>query len=160
MSNEKDLIKLYSDRILELATELPPPSRLKNPDASVKKRSPLCGSAVTVDLKVKKGMISEFSQDVKACALGQASASVLGKVAVDCTIDDIQSAHDSLENMLNNGGDAPKSPFEEMAVLKPARDFKNRHASIMLALKAALEAMKQANNKEIKLNSSTVSEGP
>ena len=148
MSNEKELIKLYSNHILKLASELPPPSRLKNPDASVKKRSPLCGSAVTVDLKVETGMISEFSQDVKACALGQASASVLGKVALDCTLDDIQSAHDSLEDMLKHGGEAPRSPFEEMAVLKPAKDFKNRHSSIMLALEAALEAMKQARTKE------------
>ncbi|MAI57522.1 MAG: iron-sulfur cluster assembly scaffold protein [Rhodobacteraceae bacterium] len=147
MSSENDLIKLYSDRILKLATELASPSRLKKPDASVKKRSPLCGSAVTVELKVQDGLISEFSQDVKACALGQASASVLGKVAIDCTLDDIQSAHDSLEDMLKNGGKAPSFPFEEMEILRPAKDFKNRHASIMLSLEAALEAMKQASNK-------------
>ena len=148
MSNEKDLFKLYSDRILKLATELPPPSRLVNPDASAKKRSPLCGSAVTVDLKIEHGAISEFSQDVKACALGQASASVLEKVAVDCTLYDIQSAHDSLQDMLKNAGEAPSPPFEEMEVLKPAKDFANRHASIMLSLEAALEAMKQACKKE------------
>ncbi len=147
MSSENDLIKLYSDRILKLATELASPSRLQKPDASVKKRSPLCGSAVTVELKVQDGLISEFSQDVKACALGQASASVLGKVAIDCTLDDIQSAHDSLEDMLKNGGKAPRFPFEEMEILRPAKDFKNRHASIMLSLEAALEAMKQASNK-------------
>ncbi|MGA0301061.1 MAG: iron-sulfur cluster assembly scaffold protein, partial [Paracoccaceae bacterium] len=79
MSSENELIKLYSERILALATELPAPARLDKPDGSVKKRSPLCGSTVTVDVKVQNGKISEFAQEVKACALGQASASVIGK---------------------------------------------------------------------------------
>ena len=89
MSSENELIKLYSERILALATELPAPARLDKPDGSVKKRSPLCGSTVTVDVKVQNGKISEFAQ-VKACALGQASASVIGKSAVGCTITDIK----------------------------------------------------------------------
>ena len=74
MSSENDLIKLYSERILALATELSAPSRLDAPDGSIKKRSPLCGSAVTVDVKMEDGKISSFAQEVKACALGQAAA--------------------------------------------------------------------------------------
>ncbi|MDA0319075.1 MAG: iron-sulfur cluster assembly scaffold protein [Paracoccaceae bacterium] len=148
MSSENELIKLYSERILALATELPAPARLDKPDGSVKKRSPLCGSTVTVDVKVQNGKISEFAQEVKACALGQASASVIGKSAVGCTITDIQTARDALHDMLKTGAPAPAGPFEGLEVLMPAKDFKNRHASIMLSIEATLEAMKQAEEKE------------
>lgn len=78
MTAEQDLIKLYSDRILALAADIPCTERLDAPDASVKKRSPLCGSTVTVDLKVADGRVAGYGQDVKACALGQAAASVVG----------------------------------------------------------------------------------
>ena len=148
MSSENELIKLYSERILALATELPAPARLDKPDGSVKKRSPLCGSTVTVDVKVQNGKISEFAQEVKACALGQASASVIGNSAVGCTIADIQTARDALHDMLKTGASTPAVPFEGLEVLMPAKDFKNRHASIMLSIEATLEAMKQAEEKE------------
>ena len=148
MSSENELIKLYSERILALATELPAPARLNKPDGSVKKRSPLCGSTVTVDIKVQNGKISEFAQEVKDCALGQASASVIGKFAAGCTITDIQTARDELHDMLKSGAPAPAEPFEGLEVLMPAKDFKNRHASIMLSIEATLEAMKQAEEKE------------
>ena len=77
MSGETDLIKLYSARILALAADIPNLDRLENPDVTVKKRSPLCGSTVTVDVRMQDGKVAEFGQDVKACALGQASASVV-----------------------------------------------------------------------------------
>ena len=146
MSSENDLIKLYSERILALATELPAPSRLDAPDGSVKKRSPLCGSAVTVDVKVQNGKISDFAQEVKACALGQAAASVVEKSAIGCRITDIQMARDALHHMLKAGAPAPSGAFKGLEVLMPAKDFKNRHASIMLSIDATLEAMKQAEN--------------
>jgi len=144
---ETDLKKLYAGRILELAADIPLAERLENPDATVKKRSPLCGSTVTVDVAVTDGRISAFGQDVKACALGQASASILGSVAIGRTLGEIETARDQLRAMLKEGGPVPDAPFGEFSVLEPARDFKNRHASIMLALEATAEAMAKARAK-------------
>ena len=146
MSTENDLIKLYSERILALATELSAPARLDAPDGSVKKRSPLCGSAVTVDIKMEDGKIADFAQEVKACALGQAAASIVAKLAIGCNISEIQTARDALHDMLTAGAPAPSGAFEGLEVLMPAKDFKNRHASIMLSVDATLEAMKQAES--------------
>lgn len=144
MSGETDLIKLYSGRILALAADIPHLDRLENPDASVKKRSPLCGSTVTVDVKLNDGRISEFGQDVKACALGQASAAVVGGAIIGATRPQVEAARDQLSDMLKKDGPAPDAPFDGLEVLMPARDYKNRHASILLALDATAEAMAQA----------------
>ena len=142
--SDSDLIKLYSGRILELAADMPRTARLDEPDASVKRRSPLCGSTVSVDIRVKDGRIADYGQDVKACALGQAAASVVGRNIIGCTRDQVERARDELLAMLKADGPAPGAPFEALEVLRPARDFKNRHASIMLALEATLEAMDAA----------------
>lgn len=141
---DSDLIKLYSGRILDLAADIPLTERLGHPDATVKKRSPLCGSTVTVDLSVADGRITAFGQDVKACALGQAAASVVGRAVVGRTRAEIEGARDDLHAMLKSGGPAPGAPFDGLAVLEPARDYKNRHASIMLSLDAIAEAFAQA----------------
>ncbi|WP_413718327.1 iron-sulfur cluster assembly scaffold protein [Silicimonas sp. MF1-12-2] len=141
---ETDLIKLYSGRILELAADIPLTNRLESPDATVKKRSPLCGSTVTVDVSLKEGRISDFGQDVKACALGQASASVLARHVIGRTRAEIETARDQLRAMLTENGPVPDAPFSDYAVLEPARDFRNRHASIMLALDATAEAVSDA----------------
>ena len=145
---ETDLIKLYSGRILELAADIPLTTRLDAPDATVKKRSPLCGSTVTVDVSVTDGRVSEFGQDVKACALGQASAAILAANVIGRTRDEIETARDQLKAMLSSGGDVPEAPFDGYDVLTPARDFRNRHASIMLALEATAEAMAQVADKQ------------
>ncbi len=142
--SDADLIKLYSGRILELAASIPAVGRLDAPDASVRRRSPLCGSTVTVDVNVADGAISDFAQDVKACALGQAAASVIGRVAVGRTREEVERARDQLKAMLKEDGPDPSAPFEELSVLRPARDYKNRHASIMLTLEALSEAMAEA----------------
>ena len=141
---ESDLKKLYAGRILELAADIPLTERLEAPDATVKKRSPLCGSTVIIDVAVTDGRISAFGQDVKACALGQAAASVLGAVAIGRTLDEVETARDQLRAMLKENGPVPDAPFEDYAVLEPARDFKNRHASILLAIEATAEAMAKA----------------
>ena len=138
---DSDLIKLYSGRILELAASIPHQGRLSAPMGSAKKRSPLCGSTVTVDVVVKDGRITQFAQDVKACALGQASASVLGRVLVGKHRAELEAARDSLRAMLKDAGPVPAAPFEGYEVLIPAREYKNRHASILLPLEAACEAM-------------------
>ncbi|MEQ5868845.1 iron-sulfur cluster assembly scaffold protein [Sagittula sp. NFXS13] len=144
MTAETDLIKLYSGRILELAADIPHLGRLDAPDASVKKRSPLCGSTVTVDLNMRDGKVSGYAQDVKACALGQAAASVVGGAIVGQTPEQIGAARDALRDMLKSDGPTPPAPFEGLEVLRPASAYKNRHASILLALDAAVEAAAEA----------------
>lgn len=139
--SDSDLIDLYSGRILDLAANLPLPNRLEAPDATARARSPLCGSVVTVDLRLDaKGGITAFGQDVKACALGQAAASVIGPQVVGLTRADIQAARDQLSRMLKEDGPAPSAPFDELGVLIPARSFANRHSSILLTFDAILEA--------------------
>ncbi len=144
MSGETDLIKLYSARILELAADIPRHGRLDAPDVTVKRRAPLCGSTVTVDLKTDGDRISDYAAEVKACALGQAAASVVGDVIVGCTYAQVVEARDALKAMLKSGGPTPPAPFDGLEVLRPAQDYKNRHASIMLTLEAATEAMEEA----------------
>ena len=144
MSADTDLIKLYSGRILALAADIPHLGRLDNSMATVKKRSPLCGSAVTVDLDVTDGVISAFGQDVKACALGQAAAAVTGASVIGCTKAQVDAARDALRAMLKNDGPVPSAPFDGFEVLEPARDYKNRHASILLSIEATCEAMEKA----------------
>jgi NifU-like protein involved in Fe-S cluster formation len=141
---ETDLIKLYSGRILELASDIPRTGRLDAPQASATLRSPLCGSNVTVDVCLKDGRISDFAQDVRACALGQAAAAVVGANAIGRTRVEIEAARDQLEAMLTAGGPAPDAPFDGLDVLIPARDFKNRHKSILLSISATAEAMEKA----------------
>ena len=143
MSGETDLIKLYSGRILELAADIPRHGRLAQPQASIRHRAPLCGSTVTVDLSCEDGRVSDYAAEVKACALGQAAASVVGANIVGCTRDELRGARDALKAMLKSDGPTPPAPFDGLEVLRPARDYKNRHASILLTLEAATEAMEE-----------------
>ena len=144
MVSETDLINLYSQRILALAATIPHTERLVAPDATSKKRSPLCGSTVTVDLCVADGKVTAFGQDVKACALGQAAASVSGPAIIGCSHEELEIARDQLLAMLKSGGAVPSAPFEGLEVLLPAKEYKNRHASIMLCIEASLEAFENA----------------
>ncbi len=98
---------------------------------------------MTVDLAVQDGRVQEFAQDVKACALGQASAAILGEVVIGRSRAELEQARDQLKAMLTAGGPVPAAPFEGYAVLQAARDYRNRHASILLALEATCEAMAQ-----------------
>lgn len=142
--SDSDLIKLYSGRILELAADIPHLGRLATPQASVKRRSPLCGSTVTVDLTMENGHVTGFAQDVKACALGQAAASVVGGAVIGRTVEELRAARDSLRLMLKEDGQTPLAPFDGFEVLRPAREYKNRHASILLAIEATTEAAETA----------------
>ncbi len=144
MTADSDLIKLYSQRILALTADIPHRGRLDAPQASVRRRAPLCGSTVSVDLDVTDGRISRFGQDVKACALGQASAALMGRHVIGRTRAEVETARDQLKAMLSQGAEPPGPPFEGYDVLIPARDYRNRHASIMLALEATAEAMAEA----------------
>jgi len=139
-----DLIKLYSARILALTTDIPHHQRLQGAQTTIRKRSPLCGSTVTVDLDLTDGRVSRFGQDVKACALGQAAAAVLGAGVMGLNAAELRRAADQLEAMLKSDGPIPDAPFDGYEALLPARAFKNRHASILLAAQAAAEAAEQA----------------
>ena len=142
--SETDLIKLYSQRILALAADIPNTLRLTAPDATATRRSPLCGSTVTVDLTVAHGRITGFGQDVKACALGQASAAIAGAQMIGLSLPEVRRARDELAAMLKDNGPVPAAPFNGYEVLAPARDYKNRHASILLVLDATTEAFSKA----------------
>jgi len=144
MSTDSDLIKLYSSRILALAADMPRTDRLAHPSATSRKRAPLCGSTVTVDVLVEDGVVRDYGQDVKACALGQAAASVVGANVVGLTEAQIRKGRDELEAMLKSGGPVPAAPFDGLSVLEPAREYRNRHASILLAFEATLDALTQA----------------
>ncbi|MGR3501508.1 iron-sulfur cluster assembly scaffold protein [Pseudaestuariivita sp.] len=141
---DSDLIKLYSARILALASELPHTDRLAAPDATVTRRAPLCGSTVTVDVAVEDGVIAAYGQEVKACALGQAAASVVGQAILGRSRAEVEAARDQMKAMLKSGGPAPDAPFDGLEVLSPATEYKNRHASILLTLEATAEAMATA----------------
>ena len=145
VSDTADLVKLYSNRILALTADMPLTDRLDNPDATVKKRAPLCGSTVTVDIKMRDGVITNYGQDVKACALGQASAAIMGGTVIGRNAEEIAKARDELRAMLKDEGPVPAPPFDGLEVLIPAREYKNRHASIMLVFDAVAEAIAEAS---------------
>ncbi len=147
MPDDSELIALYSGQILALAADIPHAELLENPMATVRKRAPLCGSNVAVSLDYNGEKITRFGMDVKACALGQASASILGAQAIGLTEAQVKTARDQLKALLKADGETPESPFEGYEVLRPARGFKNRHASIMLALEATLDAITEAKKK-------------
>jgi NifU-like protein involved in Fe-S cluster formation len=141
---------LYSDRILALAANMPRAGRLDAPDASSEKTAKLCGSKVTVDVRVKDGRIVDFAQDVRACALGQASAAVLGANVIGADAEEIALARDALSAMLKQGGPAPQGRFADLAVLELVKDYPARHASTLLAFEAATEAARAAVQAQTK----------
>lgn len=135
---------LYSDRILRLAANMPRAGRLTDPHGTAEKTAKLCGSRITVDVRVEAGRVADFAQDVQACALGQAAAAVLGAHAVGASVEEIASARVALRAMLKEGGPPPTGRFADLAVLQPVKDFPARHASTMLAFEATLAALEAA----------------
>jgi NifU-like protein involved in Fe-S cluster formation len=136
--------ELYSARILKAAANMPRAGRLANPDASAEKVSKLCGSRVVVDVTLKDGRIADYGQDVKACALGQAAAAIMGEHALGASVEEIESARDALRAMLKEGGPPPEGRFADLAMLAPVKDYPPRHASTMLAFEATAEACRKA----------------
>jgi NifU-like protein involved in Fe-S cluster formation len=145
MTDNNDLIDLYSKRILALAANIALTERLDNPQSTVKKRSPMCGSMVTVDISINESKVINYGQEVKACALGQAAASIISKSIIGSDVDQILTAREELINMLTKDGSCPNKPFEELEVLQPAKDFKNRHSSILLTFDAIADAINEIN---------------
>jgi len=135
---------LYSARVLALAANMPRAGRLAHPQGTSEKVSKLCGSKVLVDVTLQDGRVTDFAQDVKACALGQASAAVLGAHVIGATIEELEAARDALKAMLKAGGPPPEGRFADLKVLEVVRDYPPRHASTMLAFEAVVEAARQA----------------
>ena len=135
---------LYSAKILSLAANLPHAGRLPAPDASAEKVARLCGSRVVVDVVMEGDTVSAFAQDVKACALGQAAAAVLGAHVIGATTGEIEMARDAFRAMLKQGASAPDGRFSDLAMLEPVKEYPARHASAMLAFEATAEACRKA----------------
>lgn len=134
-----ELIRLYSKRILELAAHIPYSERLPHPDITIKKRSPLCGSTTEIDLCFEQGRITAFGQHVRACALGQAAAAIIGEHIIGRTYTDMVNVQRQLTAMLKNNAPPPNAPFAALYVLQPAYAYKNRHPSIMLTVDAIVD---------------------
>jgi len=135
---------LYSAKVLALAANMPRAGRLDHPQGTAEKVSKLCGSRVLVDVALEGGRVIDFAQDVKACALGQASAAVLGAHVIGATIEELAQARDALRAMLKAGGAPPEGRFSDLRVLEVVRDYPARHTSTMLAFEAVVEAAEQA----------------
>lgn len=136
---------LYSARILMLAANLPHAGRLAAPEGTGERVAKLCGSRATVDVTLDEtGRVADFAQDVKACALGQAAAGVLGQHVIGASAQEITQARDAMSAMLKAGGDGPSGRFEDLRVLKQVADYPARHASTLVAVEATLEAVNAA----------------
>ncbi len=137
--------ELYSARILKLAANLPHSGRLAAPQGTGERAAKLCGSRAVVDVVLDDaGRIDGFAQDVKACALGQAAAGVLGESVIGASVEEIAQARDAMTAMLKSGGAGPEGRFEGLRALKLVADYPARHASTMVAIEATLDAVKQA----------------
>jgi NifU-like protein involved in Fe-S cluster formation len=132
---------IYNKRILELAGDIPRIGRLAEPDATAVAHSKLCGSTVTVDVSMKDGRVSDFAQEVKACALGQASSSIMARNVVGSTPEELREVRDAVRRMLKENGPPPGGRWADCAVLEPVRDYKARQASTLLPFDAVVDAV-------------------
>jgi len=138
---------VYNNRILELAGSIPRLGRMESPDASATAHSKLCGSTVTVDLKMDGDAVSDFSHDVKACALGQASSSIMARNVIGAKAGELRELRETVRRMLKENGAPPAGKWADIAVLEPVRDYKARHASTLLTFDAVVSAIDQIEAK-------------
>jgi NifU-like protein involved in Fe-S cluster formation len=139
---------VYNRRILELAGSIPRLGRLPEPDASATAHSKLCGSTVTVDLKMDGDTVTDFAHEVKACALGQASSSIMARHIIGAKADELRALREGVRKMLKESGAPPANgKWADVAVLEPVRDYKARHASTMLTFDAVVDAISQIEKK-------------
>jgi len=137
------LDEIYSRRVLELAADIPRLGRLANPQASAKAHSRLCGSTVTIDLALRDGVVSDFAHDVRACALGQASSSLMARHIIGMRPEELEALRNTMVSMLKQDGPPPDGKFAEFAVLEPVKNYRARHASTLLTFDAVVDALKQ-----------------
>jgi NifU-like protein involved in Fe-S cluster formation len=138
---------IYNKRIIELAGNIPRIGRLPDPDASATAHSKLCGSTVKVDLKMDGPVVTDFAHDVKACALGQASSSIMASHVVGSTASELRELRETVRKMLKENGIPPEGKWADIALLEPVRDYKARHASTMLTFDAVVDAIGQIEAK-------------
>ena len=142
------LDSVYNEKILEFAGNIPSLGRLENPDASATAHSRLCGSTVTVDIRMTDGAVSDFAHDVKACALGQASSSIMARHVIGATGDELRQVRDEMLAMLKENGPPPTGKWSDLAYLEPVRDYRARHTSTMLTFNAVVDAVEQIEDAE------------
>lgn len=135
--------EIYNAKILEFAGNIPRIGTLDTPDASAKAHSKLCGSTISVDLKVDAGQITDFAQEVKACALGQSSASIVAANIVGASEDELRRLKATMYAMMKEAGPPPEGRFEALKFLEPVRDYRARHASTLLIFDAVVAALDQ-----------------
>jgi NifU-like protein involved in Fe-S cluster formation len=138
---------IYNKKIIELAGNIPRLGRLSDPDASATAHSKLCGSTVKVDLKMQDGLVSDFAHDVKACALGQASSSIMARHVIGSNAAELRELREAVRKMLKENGAPPEGKWGDIALLEPVRDYKARHASTMLTFDAVVDAIGQIEAK-------------
>lgn len=134
---------IYNDKILELAANIPRQGRLAAPGATAKAHSKLCGSTIIVDLSMQDGKVTDFAHDVKACALGQAAASLMARHVIGATAPELRQLRDEVRAMLKENGPPPHGKWAEIGLLEPIRDYKARHASTLLTFEATVDAINQ-----------------
>jgi NifU-like protein involved in Fe-S cluster formation len=139
---------VYNAKILDLAANIPHLGRLAAPDASATAHSKLCGSTVTVDLKMDGPVVSDFAHEVKACALGQASSSIMARHVIGARAAELRELRETVRKMLKENGPAPTGKWADIAMLEPVRDYKARHASTMLTFDAVVSALDQIEAKK------------
>ena len=136
--------EIYSKDILRLAADLPHAGRLERPDGTGERTAKLCGSRAIVDVKIAGSVVADFAQEVKACALGQAAASIVGANALGASLEEAREARDATRAMLKSGGDGPVGRFGGLRLLRPVADYPARHASSMVAIEALCDAVEAA----------------
>ncbi len=141
------LDEVYNRRILELAGDIPRLGRLEKPDASATAHSKLCGSTVTVDLAMKGGKVVDFAHEVRACALGQASSSIMARNVIGSTADELRAVRSEMRKMLKENGQPPAGKWVDLKVLEPVRNYHARHASTLLTFDAVVDAINQIEGK-------------
>jgi len=139
--------EVYNKRIIELAGNIPRLGRLPDAGASATAHSKLCGSTVTIDLKMEGGEVTDFAHEVKACALGQASSSIMARHVIGAKADELRNLRETVRKMLKENGAPPDGKWADIAVLEPVRDYKARHASTMLTFDAVVDAVNQIEAK-------------
>jgi NifU-like protein involved in Fe-S cluster formation len=138
---------IYNKRILEFAANIPRLGHLDHPDAAATAHSRLCGSTVKIELKMDGDVVSDFAHEVKACALGQASSSIMARHVVGASADELRQVREAMLKMLKENGPPPAGRFADLAYLEPVRDFRARHASTMLTFDAVVDAIGQVEAK-------------
>lgn len=139
---------IYNSKILGFAGNIGRLGRLENPDASATAHSKLCGSTVTIDLKMKDGVVTDFAHVVKACALGQASSAIMAEHVVGASADELRAVRETMLHMLKDNGSPPDGRFDDLKYLEPVRDYKARHTSTMLTFDAVVDAIGQIERKQ------------